>query len=45
LGPRAIYRAVDNDVADVAGAQLLGFGREAEEGIDLAFGKQILWPD
>jgi hypothetical protein len=28
-------------VADIPAAQLLWFGREAEESIDLAFGKQL----
>src|SRR5690606_37085029 len=43
--PRAIGRAVDDDTADVAGAQFLRLGGEAEERVDLAFGEQIHRPD
>ena len=34
-------RAVDDHVADLAGAQFLRLGRKAEERIDLALGEKL----
>ena len=41
LRPRLVGGAVEDHVADLAGAQLLRLGRKAEEGIDLALGEQL----
>src|SRR5215472_12300521 len=40
-GPRAILRAVDDDMADVLRTQTLWFWRKSEEGVDLALSKQL----
>jgi hypothetical protein len=31
LRPRSVYRGVDEDVTDAAGAEILGLGLKAEE--------------
>lgn len=41
LRPRAIPRAVDDDMTDVLRTQTLWFWRKSEEGVDLALGKQL----
>src|SRR6516162_506935 len=41
LRPRPVGRRAEDHVACMAGAQLLGFGREPEEGIDLALREKL----
>src|SRR6516164_6575256 len=41
IRPRAILRAVDDDMADVLRTQTLWFWRKSEEGVDLALSKQL----
>src|SRR5207237_3751861 len=41
LRPRAVQPCIDNDVSDMASAQILRLGRKAEKGIDLALREQI----
>src|SRR6266540_3223415 len=45
LGPWAVDRAVDDHMADLAGAQFLRFRRKAEPRVDLAIGEKGHWRD
>src|SRR5215813_5469051 len=45
LRPRAIDRAVDDDMTDALGAQLLWVWRDSEECVNLAVNKQLLRAD
>src|SRR5215813_14268384 len=45
LRPRAIDRAVDDDMTDALGAQLLWVWRDSEECVNLAVDKQLLRAD
>ncbi len=42
---RTIYGAVDDDAADLPGAQLLRLGWKAQESVDLSFGEKLHWSD
>jgi hypothetical protein len=44
LRPRAIHRAVDDDVADLARAQILRHRRQTQASVDLAVGEQLVGP-
>jgi len=41
LRPGSVHRRIEDDPADLPGAQFLRFRRKAEEGVDFALDKQI----